>query len=109
MITVAKASVVFTRKPDGSSRIRYNHLGVNVINGTLVEPLTHVDAMLDETRALSGLSDSTSPSATIRLGSGKRIGGRRTFVLNFGHLNGRSCRLGFRDYRLYLCETWTRQ
>jgi hypothetical protein len=55
--------------------------------------------------ALSGSPNSTSPRATIRCGSGRRIGGRRAFVLNSGNSNGRSCRLDFRDHRRCLCES----
>jgi len=44
------ASVVFVRKPDGSWRICYDYRGLNAITEPLVEPLPHIDALLDETR-----------------------------------------------------------
>ena len=44
------ASVVFARKPDGSWRICYDYRGLNAITEPLVEPLPHIDALLDETR-----------------------------------------------------------
>ena len=44
------ASVVFARKPDGSWRICYDYRGLNAITEPMVEPLPHIDALLDETR-----------------------------------------------------------
>ena len=44
------ASVVFARKPDGSWRICYDYRGLNAITEPLVEPLPHIDSLLDETR-----------------------------------------------------------
>ena len=44
------ASVVFVRKPDGSWRICYDYRGLNAITEPQVEPLPHIDALLDETR-----------------------------------------------------------
>ena len=44
------ASVVFARKPDGSWRICYDYRGLNAITEPQVEPLPHIDALLDETR-----------------------------------------------------------
>jgi len=44
------ASVVFARKSDGSWRICYDYRGLNAITEPLVEPLPHIDALLDETR-----------------------------------------------------------
>ena len=44
------ASVVFARKPDGTWRICYDYRGLNAITEPLVEPLPHIDALLDETR-----------------------------------------------------------
>ena len=44
------ASVVFARKPDGSWRICYDYRGLNAITEPLVEPLPHIDTLLDETR-----------------------------------------------------------
>ena len=43
------ASVVFARKPDGSWRICYDYRGLNAITEPQVEPLPHIDALLDET------------------------------------------------------------
>ncbi|MFN9908098.1 MAG: hypothetical protein ACK56F_18525, partial [bacterium] len=45
------ASVVFVRKPDGSWRICYDYRGLNTITEPLVEPLHHIDSLLDETRS----------------------------------------------------------
>ena len=44
------AAVVFARKPDGSWRICYDYKGLNVITRPAVEPLPHIDALLDSTR-----------------------------------------------------------
>ena len=44
------ASVVFVRKPDGTWRICYDYRGLNAITEPQVEPLPHIDALLDETR-----------------------------------------------------------
>jgi hypothetical protein len=44
------AAVVFARKPDGSRRICYDYRGLNAITRPAVEPLTHIDALLDGTR-----------------------------------------------------------
>lgn len=44
------ASVVFARKPDGPRRIRYDYQGLNAITEPRVEPIPHIDALLDETR-----------------------------------------------------------
>ena len=42
------ASVVFARKPDGSRR--QDHRRLNAITQRSVEPLPHVDQLVDETR-----------------------------------------------------------
>ena len=44
------AAVVFARKPDGSWRICYDYRGLNAITRPAVEPLQHIDALLDSTR-----------------------------------------------------------
>ena len=44
------AAVVFARKPDGSWRICYDYRGLNAITRPAVEPLPHIDALLDNTR-----------------------------------------------------------
>ncbi len=44
------ASVVFARKLDGAWRICYDCRGVNAITEPLVEPLPHIEPLLDETR-----------------------------------------------------------
>jgi len=44
------ASVVFVRKADGSWRICYDYRGLNAITEPRIEPLPHIDALLDETR-----------------------------------------------------------
>ncbi len=44
------ASVVFARKPDGTWRICYDYQGLNAITRPAVEPLPHIDALLDWTR-----------------------------------------------------------
>jgi len=44
------ASVVFARKPDGTWRICYDIRGLNAISRPAVEPLPHIDALLDGTR-----------------------------------------------------------
>ena len=44
------AAVVFARKPDGSWRICYDYRGLNAITRPAVEPLPHIDALLDGTR-----------------------------------------------------------
>jgi len=44
------ASVVFVRKPDGTWRICYDYRGLNAISRPAVEPLPHIDALLDGTR-----------------------------------------------------------
>ncbi len=44
------AAVVFTRKPDGSWLICYDYQGLNAITRQAVEPLPHIDALLDGTR-----------------------------------------------------------
>ena len=46
------ASVVFARKPDGTWRICYDYRGLNAITEPQVEPLPHIDALLDETREI---------------------------------------------------------
>ena len=47
------AAVVFARKPDGSWRICYDYRGLNAITRPAVEPLPHIDALLDGTRGSS--------------------------------------------------------
>ena len=47
------ASVVFARKPDGTWRICYDYRGLNAITRPAVEPLPHIDALLDGTRGSS--------------------------------------------------------
>jgi hypothetical protein len=47
------AAVVFARKPDGSWRICYDYRGLNAITRLAVEPLPHIDALLDATRGSS--------------------------------------------------------
>ena len=44
------AAVLFTRKPDGLWRICYDHRGLNAITRPAVEPLPHIDALLDGMR-----------------------------------------------------------
>ena len=44
------AAVVFARKPDGSWHICYDYRGLNAITRPAVEPLPHIDALLDGTR-----------------------------------------------------------
>ncbi len=44
------ASVVFARKPDGTWRICYVYRGLNAISRPAVQPLPHIDALLDNTR-----------------------------------------------------------
>ena len=44
------AAVVFARKPDGTWRICYDYRGLNAISRPAVEPLPHIDALLDGTR-----------------------------------------------------------
>ena len=41
---------MFVRKPDGSRRICYAYRGLNAITRPAVEPLPHIDALLDGTR-----------------------------------------------------------
>ena len=43
-------AVVFARKPDGTSRICYDYRGLNAMTRPAVEPLPHIDALLDGTR-----------------------------------------------------------
>ena len=42
--------MAFARKPDGSWRICYDYRGLNAITRPAVEPLPHIDALLDGTR-----------------------------------------------------------
>ena len=44
------ASVVLARKPDGTWRFCYDYRGLNAITRPAVEPLPHIDALLDGTR-----------------------------------------------------------
>ncbi len=44
------AAVVFARKPDGTWRICYDYRGLNAITRPAVEPLPHIDALLDSMR-----------------------------------------------------------
>ena len=44
------ASVVFARKPDGTWRFCQDYSGLTVITQRSVEPLPHVDQLVDETR-----------------------------------------------------------
>ena len=44
------ASVVFVRKPDGTWRICYDYRGLNAITRPAIEPMQHIDALLDSTR-----------------------------------------------------------
>ena len=44
------AAAVFVRKPDGSWRIGYDCRGLNAITCPAVEPLPHIDVLLDCTR-----------------------------------------------------------
>jgi hypothetical protein len=41
---------VFARKPDGAWRICYDYRGLDAITRPAVEPLPHIDALLDGTR-----------------------------------------------------------
>jgi hypothetical protein len=40
-------AAAFARKPDGSWRICYDYQGLNAITRPAVEPLPHIDALLD--------------------------------------------------------------
>ncbi len=44
------ASVVFAWKPDGTWSICYDYRGLNAITRPAVEPLPHIDALLDGKR-----------------------------------------------------------
>jgi hypothetical protein len=44
------ASVVFARKPDGTWRFCQDYRGLNAITQRSVEPLPHVEQLVDETR-----------------------------------------------------------
>lgn len=44
------AAVVFVRKPDGSWRICYDYRGLNAITEPQLEPLPHIDQLLEKTR-----------------------------------------------------------
>ena len=73
------ASVLFARKAHGSWRICYDYRGLNAITEHLVEPLPHIDVILDETKgarwftkfdlAQSYHQVRISPRVTIRSGS----------------------------------------
>ena len=43
-------AVVFVRKPDGSWRLCYDYQGLNAITEPFVEPLQHIDTLLEQTR-----------------------------------------------------------
>ena len=63
------AAVVFVRKPDGSWRLCYDYRGLNAITEPLVEPLPHIDTLLEQTRGCAFLSkiDLASAYHQIRL------------------------------------------
>ena len=44
------AAVVFVQKPDGSWLLFYDYRGLNAITEPLVEPLPHIDTLLEQTR-----------------------------------------------------------
>ena len=44
------AAVVFVRIPDGSWRLCYDYRGLDAITEPLVEPLPHIDTLLEQTR-----------------------------------------------------------
>jgi putative transposase len=50
------ASVVFARKPDGTWRFCQDYRGLNAITQRSVEPLPHVEQLVDETRGASFFS-----------------------------------------------------
>ncbi len=49
------AAVVFARKPDGSWCICYDYLDLNAITRPAVEPLQHIDELLNGTRGFTKL------------------------------------------------------
>ena len=63
------AAVVFVRKPDGSWQLCYDYRGLNAITEPLVEPLPHIDTLLEQTRGCAFFSkiDLASAYHQIRL------------------------------------------
>ena len=72
------AAMVFASKPDGSWHICYDCRGLHAITRPAVEPLPHIDALLDGTRGSRSFAK-LDPAAITSCGRGPRIGGRRTF------------------------------
>ena len=68
------AAVVFVRKPDGSWRLCYDYRGLNAITEPLVEPLPHIDTLLEQTRGCAFFSkiDLASAYHQIRLRTSDR-------------------------------------
>ena len=48
--------MVFVRKPDGSWHLCYHYQGLNTITEPLVEPLQHIDTLLEQTRGCAFFS-----------------------------------------------------
>ena len=82
------AAVVFARKADGSWRIYYDYRGLNVITRPAVEPLPHIDALLDGTRGSRFFTKLDLASSYISSRCGPRKGGRRAFSRSSASTSG---------------------
>ena len=84
------ASVVFARKPDGTWRICYDYRGLNAISRPAVEPLPHIDALLDNTRGSCFFTklDLASSYLTTSCWCGTLTGGRQVFARSWASSSG---------------------
>jgi len=86
------AAVVFASKPDGSWQICYDYRGLNAITRPAVEPLPHIDALLDATRGSSYFTklDLASSYHQLRVRASDRPGWKTSFLSQLGQFEWNS-------------------
>ena len=81
------AAVVFARNPDNTWRICYDYRGLNAITRKAIEPIPHIEALLDATRGAAFFTKLDLASGT-NSGYGTRTGGRRRFAARSANSSG---------------------
>jgi hypothetical protein len=99
------ASVVFARQPDGTWRICYDYRGLNAISWPAVEPLPHIEALLDGTRGSCFFTKLDLASGTTSCGFGPLTGVRRVSGRSWACSSGTWCPSGCKDRRLSCCAS----
>ncbi len=90
-------SVVFVRKPDGMCRICYDYQGLNAISRPAVEPLPHIDTLLDGTLGSCFFTKLYLASSYHQLLVWASDLGRRVSCSSWASSNGTWCPSGCKD------------